>query len=563
MRKRSGVLWVIGGLALGMGIALGIGGLVFWAWPEFRKARSPLGEIQSGQVVVRYLKESPLAAEIRIIAPQVEAAWKETLACLTIEPGELPERVYVYLYADKTELPAAFSVRTEEEITPFGIVDLLASGPWGGGLARLACSLAFGAPGNDVFPRGLALYLDKPDAPWAQEAAAWGASELWQLLWQQAERLLPFDPWEAFYFEVNAPWVPATPSLQTIRRLLQVTQGEVGSTRKWESTAGAFAAWVLDRYGRPGVEAFWRATSWEAGAWGLGVSPEELATQWEEFLASSLAQAEDLPLILAQRDAFEGRPSLALARLGGKSGAEVDYIRGLCYLALGEPKLALESLAAVPEAAPLLPVLRELAAAPTTELGKLMLVGIPTPEAEPLLAQADVALKNALSFWQLAGKSLPERIVFYCSQTTLGITPPWGVIWISGGGEKVSELTVKLVLEIVSPMGLPRFDTLVEGLTLCLAWPERDFRKEAQAVLESGRWVQITQSLFDAYPREIAEAEAGALVSYLIESYGEHAVREFWKSLVEGASPFRGTSEIFGIELHALDRALRDWVTQP
>ena len=561
--QRRGFIWVMGGLALGLGIAFVIGVLVFWVWPEYRKAKSPLGETHWGDIVVRYLKESPVAEEAEPLARKLDEEWRQVLEVLDIPADVLPKSIYVYAYGDAAELPLAFSARCQEEITQLAVVDVLVDQPFAGALARLACSLAYGGAGNPVFPRGLALYLDDPDAAWAAEAMVYGGKEKWKLLFENADRLLPCDPWETFFFKVDAPWVSATPSLETVRWLLKTTEAQVRRAQAWESTAAAFAAFVLEHFSGPGVKAFWLASTWERGARALGLTPDAFARGWEEYLEASFAQAQADPLILAKRDLFTGKPSLAIAHLEGVSGEEPDLLRGLAYLALGEPSSAQAFLASSQEAAPLVRALAGLGKLEPLELGRFVIIGSQTKRYEPDLVQADAALDRALSFWELGEANLPERIAVYLTQASPGIDLPWGVIWAPPGDVDLPEMAVGLVLELVSPLGLPKFDALVQGLALYLSHPERNFKSEALDVMNRGRWVSLTQPLFDGYPRQIAEAEAGAFVSYLISAYGKEGVQRFWKAVALGASPFSAASQVFGLDLYGLDHSLRNWLKQP
>lgn len=561
--RRRGFIWVMGGLALGLGIAFVIGVLVFWVWPEYRKAKSPLGEVSWGNIVVRYLKESPVAEEAEALAHKLNEEWRQVLKVLDIPENSLPKSVYVYVYADASELPLAYSVRCQEETTQFAVVDVLVDRPFAGALARLACSLAYGGAGNPVFPRGLALYLDDPDAAWAAEAMVYGSKEKWGLLFENADRLLPRDPWETFFFKVDAPWVSATPSLESVRCLLKTKECQVRQAQAWESTAAAFAAFVLERFSGPGAKAFWLASTWERGARALGLSPDAFAREWEEYLEASFAQAKANPLILAKRDLFTGKPSMAIAHLEGLSGEEPDLLRGLAYLALGKPSSAQAFLASSPKAAPLVRALAGLGEPEALELGRFVVIGSQAKRYEQELVQANAALDRALSFWELDETNLPERIAVYLTHASPGIDLPWGVIWVPPGDVDLPEMAVGLVLELVSPIGLPKFDALVQGLALYLSHPERDFKSEALDVLNEGRWVSLTQPLFDGYPRQIAEAEAGAFVSYLIRAYGKEGVHRFWKAIASGASPFSAASQVFGLDLYGLDRSLRDWLKQP
>jgi len=559
MVRRKGFIWVAGGMVLGAAIAVVAGVLVFWVFPQIQRARSPLVEARSGPVVVRCLKQSPLASEARALAKEVETTWRRVLEQLGIQEAEIPCSIYVYLYAEVAELPAGFSARAEEETTPVAVVDHLHTRPLAGPLARLACSLVFGPPGNSLFPRGLALYFDAPTRPWAAEAAAWGAQETWPTLWERAEQLLPFDPWEAFYFDVDAPWTAAIPTMEAFRRLLQVTGGGGGRAREWETTAGALAAWALDRFGRRGVEAFWHAATWPDVAQDLGWEAEALAADWEQHLSVALRESPQASYFLALRDLYWGKVEQALEVLGGVEGEEAEYALGLAHLALGEPERARELLAGAPEAAPLLPTLEGLAGRPVLTSGRLVLVGASQEEGSAWLSAAAAALERALAFWERDQAVLPDRITFYLVEDRPSITMPWGVMWI-GTLKETPRAAVRFLLEAVSPLGLPTFRTLVEGVVLHLACPDREFRAEARRVLAEGRWVALSQPLFGVYPEELAEAEAGALVRYLVQHYGPAGVRAVWERLVEGASPFRAVEETLGQSLDQLERELKAWI---
>lgn len=551
MRARTGVLWVILGLTLGLGAAAFLGVLVFWGLPSLQRAQSPFTEARSGQITVRCLKESPIAPDRTTLAEEAGATWQATLATLGIAQEEIPWTVYVYLYAEPGELPAAFAGREAEEGTPVAVVDHLHGRPLAGALARLACSLAYGGPGNKVFPRGLALYLDDPARKWAAEAVAYSTAQTWKLLFQHPERLLPRDPWEDFFFKVDAPWVSALPSLETVRTLLVASTTEARAAPGWEALAAAFAGFVLSRYGEAGAKAFWLASTWESGAQAISLSPAEFAAQWQGHLDEATSVAEADPVIAAKRALYLGKPSQALEHLARLEGA--DMLRAQAYLALGQPA----------EAVPLLPgkagCLTALAQVPPLDCGRLRLVA-EGKGWDGKLSQADAALARAISFWRMPEDALPEKIVIYVCDAAPPVDLPWGVIWTFPAQADLVGLAVRFVLEASSPLGIPKFDALTQGLTLLLAHPERDFRQEAAAVLREGRWVPLSQPLFDAYPREVAEAEAGAVAAYLVEVYGDGQVRALWEAMLGGLSPYGAILQTLGISLDELDRDVRAWV---
>lgn len=557
-RKNRAILWILGGMVLGAAIALILGLLIFWAWPAYRKAKSPLGEVEVGSVTVRYLKTSGIAGRIRPLAEEVARGWAEVLGSLAIPRKNLPERIYVYLYEEPEELLSSFSIRLKEEATPLGVVDALADRPVRGALSRLACSLAYGRPGNAFFPRGLALYLDRPGANWAAEAAAYGVARNWEMLFEHADRLLPPDPWERLYFRVNAPWTSAVPTLEGLGSLFSAALTPRKEAPAWEALAAAFAQFVLEEFGAEGVRAFWLASTWEGGARALGAEPGEFSRRWEEGLADGAAVAEADPLLSARAALFSGRPSEALARLERLEGDEADGLRAMAYLALGCPERALRYL----REAPIVETLKELVSGGALREGRIVVFGAPRDKGPEGLVQAAEAMRRALDFWSIPESRLPEKIVIYLAPPPEGVQLPWGVIWQETEVYRLPELLVRFVIGLLSPMGPPPFDALVEGLVLKLSYPSRDFATEARTLLQGGRWVSLTQSLSD-YPAPVAEAEAGAFVSFILERYGAERVRAFWHVLTAGASPYRAASQVFGLELPLLDQALREWLTRP
>lgn len=559
-KKGRAILWTAGGLALGLAIAFVLGVIVFWAWPAYRKAKSPLGEVAEPPIVLHYLKDSPVAENARDLAAEISRAWSKTLELLGIPSRVLPEEIHVYAYHKPEELYVAYGARLQEEAVPVGIVDLLIGRPIKGTLARLACSLAYGGPGNPVFPRGLSLYLDHPRINWAVEATAYGKARHWDLLFRHPDRLLPQDPWETIFFQLDAPWVSAAPSLESLAALIRGLSYETtNKDPSWEAVAAAFARFVVETYGAKGVKTFWLATGWEEGARALGLRPDELVQRWEGLLEHAAAEAEKNPLIRAKKLIFFGRPSEALLQLEGTKCAEADELRGLAYIALGEPKKALPYVTdqRLKEA------LELLASNPPLKTGRLRVLGLSvTPEAEGLLDRADRALSRALDFWNLSEENLPERICVYLGQRPEGVFLPGNVIWTRVLPQDIPSLLVQFVLNRISLLGLPQFDILVDGLTLYLAYPEWDLTAEAKLVLQEGRWVQIFQPLH-IYPSEIVEAEAGAFIHFILEIYGKEKLKDFWKALVEGASPYKASTDVLGLELPELDQALREWLKQP
>lgn len=206
-------------------------------------------------------------------------------------------------------------------------------------------------------------------------------------------------------------------------------------------------------------------------------------------------------------------------------------------------------------------MLKEFAQAPRLEMGGMILIG-GNGQARESLGAAQSALDRVRTIWRLSDEDLPDRIVFYVGSEPPGLLPSWGILWIATA-QDAPKAAVRLGLEAVSPRGLPSFSTLVEGLVLCFAQSSRNFRAEAQTFLRSGKWVSLTQPLFGVYPQELAEAEAGALVTFILERFGEEGLKKFWEKLEGGASPFRACEEALGLPLPVLDRELQAWVTQP
>jgi len=551
--KRS--LWILGGLALGGIAALVVGVLVFWVQPTVRRARSPLGEHLAPPLVVRYAKTSAVAGNVAELADRARRQWLEVLRRLGLQDASFPERIHLYLYASPEELGLGLSDRLEEEATLVAVVDLLASQPWGGALARLACSLALGRPGNPVFPRGLALYFDAPEHPWMAEAGAWLTYVDPQVLWAKGEALLPHDPWERLYFQVNAPWVGATPTWETLRNLLQIsTQSKEGKGRVWEVLAAAQAQWVLQTLGASGVRAFWRASSWEGASLALGRAPERLWADFRSALQESFDQSPQRLFFSALCDLYRGRAQAALSQLLGLEGEEVREARALAWLALGEVARFCEEKGDCP------PELASLAEAPRVRQGRWCAVGPDIGEGD--LQRGVQSAQRLLALWHADESVLPERITFYVVPSIPNLQPPWGVFWVSAPAE-IPERAARLVLEAFSPLGGPAFPTLVEGLVLWAVDPARDFRAEARKIWEEGRWVSLTQPLFGVYPRALAEAEAGALVTFLLERHGSSSIPRLWEALLSGASVFRASQEVLGLPWYQLEADLLAWIRQP
>ncbi|MCS7240202.1 MAG: hypothetical protein NZ651_03035, partial [Candidatus Bipolaricaulota bacterium] len=170
-------------------------------------------------------------------------------------------------------------------------------------------------------------------------------------------------------------------------------------------------------------------------------------------------------------------------------------------------------------------------------------------------------LTRAATIWPELPAFLPECLVFYIAETPEASTP-WGVAWVRSAQE-IPEICARLSLEALSPLGLPAFSTLVEGVLLWLTQPTRDFRAEAKEVLKENRWVSLTQNLFGVYPRWLVEAEAGVFVKFVVETYGPQRLRAFWQATEEGASPFRAAETCLGTSFSTLEEELVAWIKQP
>lgn len=548
-RGKRTVLWTMGGLALGLGVALVVGVLVFWVQPALRKAQSPLGEVRAAPIVLRYPKGNTSADVAQEAAEKLRDTWFQILEELGLRLVDLPAQIYVYAYHHPQEIFLGLNERLEQENVAVAVVDLLFTQPAEGALGRLACALALGRPGNTLFPRGLARVLENPGHPWEEEAGSWLDWVKGQDLWTLAQRLLPPDPWETWYFTANAPWAGLASTMETQRALWETMDASSSSSRQvGEVFAAALARWVLEKFGPQGIRIFWTVSTWEAAASLLGQPPEKLASDFQTFLSEAFLQSPNRPYLQALRDLQRGK---AEAALGGLTGAA----RASALLALGRISEAVEVLGAkAPDE------LKKLAQAPRHELDNMILIGEGELVSESL-AEAHAALTWVQRIWHLGGEDLPDRIVFYVGTKPPGLLPTWGTLWISSP-QKAPEAAARLGLQAVSPWGLPSFATLVEGLVLYLGQRSRDFRAEAQALLRSGKWASLTQPLFGVYPRELAEAEAGAFVALILERFGEAGLREFWAHLEKGASPFRACEEAFGLSLPALDQEIKNWLTQ-
>ncbi len=551
--KRS--FWVLGGLALGLLAALVLGVLVFWVHPAVQRARSPLAEIVDVPFVVRYVKTSSLAAEVVNVARWARQQWFEVLQRLGLIDFPFPERIHLYVYASREELSLGLGTRIEEESTPSAVMDLVVAERGAGEFARLACSLAWGRPGNLVFPRGLSLYFEEPHRPWLAEAGAWLSYVDPQLLWQRAGDLLPYDPWESLYFQVNAPWVGAAPTWETLRSLTQVFTREAGSRgRVWEVLAAAQAQWILHTFGPSGARIFWKASSWESASVALGTSSEKLRADFMAAAQGAFAQSPQRLYFSALCNLYRGRAQTALSQLSELEDDDLRELRALTWLALGEVSRFCEQSKECP------PGLVSLREAPKFQQGRWCVIG--NGVTDDALHRAVQSAQRLLALWGSDESVLPEHVVFYVVQPVPDLRAPWGVVWVHTAQE-LPEKAARLVLEAFSPYGSPSFSTLVEGLVLWAAYPERDFRAEAQRLLAQERWVSLAQPLFGVYPRPLAEAEAGALVVFLLEKYGASAIPKLWESLVQGASIFRASQDVLRVPWSRVEADLLAWLRQP
>lgn len=208
-------------------------------------------------------------------------------------------------------------------------------------------------------------------------------------------------------------------------------------------------------------------------------------------------------------------------------------------------------------------MLNPLRGQPRLAYGRLSLVGKADEEAERWLSCVEETLARALDFWELLEENLPEHIVFYLVEEEPQATVPWGIVWVTEGVAALPEEAVKLVLESTSLGPLPSYRTFVEGVVLYLTYPNRNFRGEAGRLLTEEHWVSLSQPLFEVYPLEVAQAEAGAFVQFLVDRYGIQGVRTMWRALLEGASPFRAAEVALGIGLTQLEEELKDWLRRP
>ncbi|MCS7240879.1 MAG: hypothetical protein NZ651_06515, partial [Candidatus Bipolaricaulota bacterium] len=314
-----------------------IGALVFWVYPTVQKARSPIGELVRSPLVLRYPKDSPLAEDVLALAEKLQSAWTEVLATLKIPTSLMPDRIYLYVYSSASEVAMGISARLEEENTPLAVADLLVNHSVKGDLGRLAGTLAFGRPGNALMPRGVALYLDDPGYPWAEEAWTWTDRFSIQEVWSRAEQLLPYDPWEALYFQINAPWASATLTMEKMRTVLTALSGaKRGGGHIAEVFAAAFVEWALLCFGPEELRSLWRATTWESAAQSARRDPSSFAQEFLAFLKGKFESYGGKAHLLALKALHSGQASQALKLLAELDDPPAREIKGLAYLALGE-----------------------------------------------------------------------------------------------------------------------------------------------------------------------------------------------------------------------------------
>lgn len=548
-------LWVIGGLALGGLAGLVIGVLVFWVFPTVQKARSPVAEFTKPPLVLRYLKGSPVAEEIKNLAETVESQWYEVLNTIKISPQVLPTQVHLYLYATPEEMMVGMATRLEEETTISAVADLLVEHPIRGKLGLFISSLVFGPPGNRVVPRGLSLYLDDPHHPWPEEAWTWSDRLPLLEIFNRAHRLLPEDPWEDLYFQLDAPWVGATLTLEKMRTIVGVlSQKNRGGNRVAETYAAALVQWVLYTWGAEGLRSFWQGKGWETAALALRADPRVLQQQFLTFLQEKFLAYPEKERLLALKELHSGHARQAQMLVEHLDDQQAREIKGLAALALGEIEEALHFLG---QSAPELEV---LVGAPRFFADPVIIIG-EVPQGELWLSKARAVLDRTSLVWPNIFDLLPERLTIYLGKAP-DISVPWGVMWVKEPSQ-IPDAVARFVVEAVSPLGLPAFSTLTEGVVLWLVNPERDFRQEAKRVLEAERWVSLTQTLFGVYPKDIAEAEAGGFVRFILEFYGPEKLGLLWEALAEGASIFRAAETVLGLSLYALEAQLRGWAKQP
>lgn len=553
--KYSRYFWVLGGLALGGLAAVIIGFFVFWVFPTAQKARSPIGEYAAPPIVVRFIKSSSVAQNLPAIAADLRQSWEKACKTLGFSERELPALVYLYVHASPEELWESLAARQDEERTILAATDLLLGRKVEGELGRLACSLAFGRPGNPWVPRGVALYLNDPQYPWAAEAWIWMEDLSPSAIWPRADQLLPKDPWEDLYFQVNAPWTEATITLEKMRVLLETfSQSPRGKTRTGELFAASLVHWILQDFGREGLQQFWKTGTWDKAAAGLKENPANLEQEFLAFLQAQFSAYERRENLLALRHLYSGHPNAALLVLEGLNDEEAQEIKGLAYLALGQVDEAIFFLRGKH------PELEKLRGLAVWDYGRFVVVG-GEPKVLAWLKQAELVVQQARLIWPDIFPFLPDRLTFYVAEP-LDISLPFGTAFVRTG-EQIPELTARLILEAVSSGKLPGFDTLVEGTVLWLTHPERDFRQEALRIWQAERWVSLTQPLFGVYPQEVAEGEAGAFAVFIIEQYGPEKFRELWKVLEEGASIFRASEQVLGLSFYALEQELLRWLKQP
>lgn len=528
---------------------------MFWVFPAVHKARSPLGEFFNPPLAVYYLKDSPLASEVADLARAMHEAWHKTLEILGLRDEKFPTPISLFLYSSPQEVGVGISARLEEERTFLAVADIVVSRPVRGELGRLACSLVFGPPGNLLIPRGVVLLLNDLDHPWAAEAWTWTDKFSVQEIWADAERFLPKDPWEDLYFKLNAPWAEASLTLEKMRTVIAaISETQRGGRRVGEAFAGALVQWILEKFGRKGLEQFWKATTWEKAAASLQKDPQALAYEFLAFLERNFAMCGKREYLEALKELHSGHAESALQILSSVEDESTKELKGLAHLALGQVDKALPFLGDK------IPALETLKNSEPISYGRLILIG-GGPGDRERLEEAALVLERASSIWPGLPKLLPDRLAFYVGMPP-AISMPWGVAWVKST-EEIPKISARLALEAVSPTGLPQFSTLVEGLVLWLTQPRRDFRSEAKEILARGNWVSLTQTLFGVYPEVVAEAEAGALVTFILEVYGPEKMRAFWATLAQGASVFRTAELTFGLTFYNLEQELQAWITQP
>ncbi|MBS3764881.1 hypothetical protein KGY71_00010 [Candidatus Bipolaricaulota bacterium] len=488
---------------------------------------------------------------------------------LELDPGEVPDRIHVYLHRDLNSLKTAISTRrnSPEVDVPLATMDVIEGKPIKPILVRLLTTFTWGRPSSEFLRLGLQTYFSNQYEEIHLRAAAlegtgFSFDEV-TALEETTSHLRSLQ--DRIYDSFDSPRASAGLDLGSLSSLFRFEAAERPYKYELEVQSGSFVSYLIREYGVEKLRQLWEASSLEEGFQEVfGVTVSDMEESWRTYVTMRAKGKENHNYFRArsffnQGALDEARDKLEGLERDGVPEKDIAFLKGQVNFFAGNWEEAKENLSS-----PAITGLSEskermvrrfgsligsYRAGKSWNSGRLYLVSSESLEG------SDVLAREVLHLWKRVREELPSldwnysRFMIFLAGEEVNedweevASPDWVAIYGGDGdpGVRAVELFVRGAKRIPTYSGLLR-----QGLIHYLAG--EDVFAEATSVLEDGRWSPLDGLTFDGTGKMDSKREAAAFVGYIIEEFGSEDFLDIWNL----TTPLGGDK--------SLESALRDTV---